>query len=67
MKLDVFSKAMLVVIAALPGVLVLWPVVQPAPVHARAEPRGPERVLLRTGWRSRERLALYVVPMALDH
>lgn len=41
MKLDRFTKAMLVVIAILLGVLVFRPMVQPAPVRAQVEEGYP--------------------------
>ncbi len=41
MKLDLFAKALLVVIAVFLAVLVFRPVVQPAPVRAQAEEGYP--------------------------
>ena len=41
MNLDRFTKAMLVVIAVLLGILVLRPIVQPAPVRAQADEGYP--------------------------
>jgi len=41
MNLDRFTKAMLVVIAVLLGMLVLRPIVQPAPVRAQADEGYP--------------------------
>jgi hypothetical protein len=41
MNLDRFTKAMLIVIAVLLGILVLRPMVQPAPVRAQADEGYP--------------------------